>query len=43
MNALIGDIGNTTIKICLVKTEDFKILTKEDTRKHNRKPKNLSL
>ena len=25
MNALIGDIGNTTIKICLVKTEDFKI------------------
>ena len=25
------------------KAEDFKILTKEDTRKHNRKPKNLSL
>ena len=25
MNVLIGDIGNTTIKICLVKTEDFKI------------------
>ena len=25
MNALIGDIGNTTTKICLIDTKDFKV------------------
>ena len=28
MNILIGDIGNTITKICLVKIENFKILKK---------------
>ena len=25
MNALIGDIGNTTTKICLIETKTFKV------------------
>ena len=25
MNALIGDIGNTVTKICLIETKNFKI------------------
>ena len=41
MNALIGDIGNTTTKICLIDTKDFKIKKTIYFNSHNISSRNF--